>query len=157
MEYEERLIPILREGIHIVKMFLYKELRQGLSKKYADQERAFVGRLTGAVINELFGTPNREEPFLTFNRENGAIINRELKNLAVDYPELKIPLTDALRVQFICDSREGFENPAILNQGQELGMLLVERDFPLPDHFMNLARSLGEISDITRQAHMGSA
>ena len=47
MEYEERLIPILREGIHIVKMFLYKELRQGLSEKYTDREQVFVGRLTG--------------------------------------------------------------------------------------------------------------
>jgi hypothetical protein len=157
MEYEKRLIPILREGIHLVKMFLYKELRQGLSEKYADRERVFVGRLTGAIINELFGTPNREEPFLTFNHENEAIINDELKTLAADYPELKIPLTDALRVQFICDSQEDGENVAILNQASELGVLLVERDFPLPDHFMNLARSLGEISDITRQAPMGSA
>jgi hypothetical protein len=157
MEYEERLIPILREGIHIVKMFLYKELRQALSGKYADRERFFVGRLTGAIINELFGTPNREEPFLTFSRENETIIREELKSLAVDYPELKIPLTDVLRVQFICDSRGGFENPAILHQAKELGVLLVERDFPLPDQFMNLARSLGEINEITRQVHMGSA
>lgn len=157
MEYEKRLIPILREGIHIIKMFLYKNLRQGLSEKYAGRERDFVGKLTGAIINELFGTPNQQEPFLTFNRENEAIIKGELKTLAADYPELKIPLTDALRVQFICDSREDGENAAILNQASELGVLVVERDFPLPDQFMNLARSLGEISDITRQAPMGSA
>jgi hypothetical protein len=157
MEYEKRLIPILREGIHIVKMFLYKNLRQGLSEKYADRERVFVGRLTGAIINELFGTPNREEPFLTFNRENEAIIKGELKTLAADYPELKIPLTDALRVQFICDSQEGAENAVILNQAHDLEMLLVAREFPLPDQFMTLARSLGEISDITRQMPMGTA
>jgi hypothetical protein len=157
MEYEKRLIPILREGIHIVKMFLYKNLRQGLSEKYADRERVFVGRLTGAIINELFGTPNREEPFLTFNRENEAIIKGELKTLAADYPELKIPLTDALRVQFICDSQEGVENAVILNQAHDLEMLLVAREFPLPDQFMTLARSLGEISDITRQMPMGTA
>ena len=80
-----------------------------------------------------------------------------MKALAVEYPELTIPLTDVLRGQFICDSREGFENPVILNQAKELGVLLVERDFPLPDQFMTLARSLGEFSDITRQAPMGSA
>jgi hypothetical protein len=157
MEYEKRLIPILREGIHLVKMFIYKELRQGLSERYADRERVFVGRLTGAIINELFGTPNCEEPFLTFNRENEATIKKELKTLAADFPELKIPITDALRVQFICDSQEGVENAAILNQAHDLEMLMVAREFPLPDQFMNLARSLGEISDITRQVPLGSA
>ena len=157
MEYEKKLIPILREGIHIIKMFLYKKIRQGLSERYADRERAFVTRLTGAMINELFGTPNPEEPFLTFNRENEAIINGELETLAADYPELKIPLTDALRVQFICDSQEGVDNATVLNRAKDLGMLLLDRDFPLPDQFMNLARSLGEMNDITRQDHMGSA
>lgn len=157
MEYEKRLIPILREGIHLVKMFIYKELRQGLSERYADRERVFVGRLTGAIINELFGTPNREEPFLTFNRENEAIIKGELKTLAADFPELRIPISDALRVQFICDSQEGVEKTAILNQAHDLELLLVAREFPLPDQFMNLARSLGEISDITRQVPLGSA
>lgn len=157
MEYEKRLIPVLREGIHIVKMFLYKSLRQGLSEKYADREREFISRLTGAVINELFGTPNREEPFLTFNRENEVIIGKELNTLAAEYPELRIPVTDVLRVQFLCDSQEGIENPLILNRAKERGLLLLDRDFPLPDQFMTLARSLGEISDITRQVHMGSA
>ncbi|MBN1547068.1 MAG: hypothetical protein JW902_10445 [Syntrophaceae bacterium] len=157
MEYERRLIPILREGIHIIKMFIYKTIRPGLGEKYADRERAYVNRLTGAIINELFGTPNWDEPFLTFNRENEAVIHRELKMLAADYPQLKIPLTDALRVQFICDSQEGTENTGALSQAKELGLLLMDRDFPLPDHFMNLTRSLGEMTDLTHQPPMGTA
>lgn len=157
MEYEKRLIPILREGIHIIKMFIYKTIRPGLAERYADRDRIYVNRLTGAIINELFGTPNWEEPFLTFNRENESIIKRELQALADDYPALKIPLTDALRVQFICDSQEGGENAQILSQAKELELLLMDRDFPLPDQFMNLARSLGELSDLTLQTPMGSA
>lgn len=157
MEYEKRLIPVLREGIHVVKMFLYKRMRQGLSAKYADRERDFVSRLTGAMINELFGTPNQEEPFLTFNRENETVIDGELRNLAAEFPEMRIPLTDALRVQFICDSQEGIENALILNRAKDLNLLLLDRDFPLPDQFMTLARSLGEMNDITRQVNMGSA
>lgn len=157
MEYEKRLIPLLREGIHIIKMFLYKTIRPGLGERFVDRDRAYVNRLTGAILNELFGTPNWEEPFLTFNRENAAVIKDELKALAAGYPELKIPLTDALRVQFICDSQEGVENMQILSQAKELGLLLLDRDFPLPDQFMNLARSLGEMSDLTQQTPMGSA
>ncbi len=157
MEYEKRLIPILREGIHIIKMFLYKTIRPGLAERYADRDRIYVNRLTGAIINELFGTPNWEEPFLTFNRENAAVIQGELRTLAENHPELKIPLTDALRVQFICDSQEGGENAQILSQAKDMGLLLMDRDFPLPDQFMNLARSLGELSDLTQQTPMGSA
>jgi hypothetical protein len=157
MEYEKRLIPILREGIHVIKMFIYKTIRPGLAEKYSSRDRFYVNRLTGAVINELFGTPNWDEPFLTFNRENEAIIKKELKSLAADFPGLKIPLTDALRVQFICDSEEGTENNGALSQAKEMGLLLMDRDFPLPDQFMNLARSLGEMSDLTSQVPMGSA
>ncbi|NLN60157.1 MAG: hypothetical protein GX147_05515 [Deltaproteobacteria bacterium] len=157
MEYEKKLVPILREGIHIIKMFLYKTIRPGLAEKFADRDRIYINRLTGAVINEIFGTPNWEEPFLTFNRQNALIIEREISNLATDYPALKIPVTDALRVQFICDSQEGFENVRILSRANELHLLVLDRDFPLPDQFMNLARSLGEFSDITRQMPMGSA
>jgi hypothetical protein len=157
MEYENRLLPVLREGIHVVKMFLYKKLREDLSEKYADRERDFVSKLTGAMINELFGTPNPEEPFRSFNRANAETIGEELAALASDYPELKIPLTDALRVQFICDSQEGLENLLILARAKDLNLLLAERDFPLPDQFMKLARTLGETSDITRQVQPGSA
>lgn len=157
MEYEKRLIPILREGIHIIKMFLYKTIRPGLADRFSDRDRIYVNRLTGAIINELFGTPNWEEPFLTFNRENETVITGELKALAENHPELKIPLTDALRVHFICDSQEGGENAQILSRAKELGLLLMDRDFPLPDQFMNLARSLGELSDLTQQTPMGSA
>ncbi len=157
MAYEKRLIPVMREGIHVIKMFLYKKIRPGLGERFAGRDRAFINKLTGAMINRLFGTLNEDEPFLTFNRENDALIQAELRLLASAYPELKIPVTDALRVQFICDNQEGIESAWILGQANELGLLMADRDFPLPDQFMTLARGLGEMSDITRRVTMGSA
>ncbi|MFA5180570.1 MAG: hypothetical protein WC405_04565 [Syntrophales bacterium] len=157
MTLENRLIPILREGIHIIKMVLFKTVRDGLAERYPQQERAFINQLTGAMINELFCTPNQEEPFLSFAVANRLLIEEGMKRLADDFPELKIPLTDALRVQFLCDSRESLENPTMLTQARDLGILIAERDIPLPDHFMTLARSLGEGSRVTHQVHIGSA
>ncbi len=157
MTLENRLIPLLREGIHIIKMILFKVTRDGLAERYPQQERTFINQLTGAMINELFCTPNHEEPFLSFTINNRPLIEEEMKRIADDFPELRIPLTDALRVQFLCDSQEGLDNPVMLTQARDLGILIAEREIPLPDHFMTLARSLGEGSQVTHQAHIGSA
>lgn len=157
MTLENKLIPILREGIHIIKMVLFKTVREGLGERYTHQERTFVNQLTGAMVNELFCTPNREEPFLSFAVTNRPLIEEEMKKIAADFPELKIPLTDALRVQFLCDSQEGLDNPLLLTQARDLGILIIDRDIPLPDNFMTLARSLGEGSQVTRQTPIGSA
>jgi len=157
MNDEIRLIPLLREGIHVIKMVLFKTLRNGLAERHPRRERIFVNQLAGAVINELFGTPNREEPFLSFGIANRALIETELAGLAGDYPELRGPLSDALRVQFLCDSREGLENPALLTRADVLGILIRDREVPLPDTFMNLARSLGEEHQMTLQIRFGSA
>jgi len=157
MQYEMKLIPSLREGIHLVKMVLYKELRYYFREKYASREENFAPRLAGALVNELFGTPNQEEPFLTFSRENRNIIQEELRIMAADHPQCKILLTDALRVQFICDSQEGLENSSALSQASDLGLLIAEREFPLPNQFMTLVRSLGEINAITHHTSAGSA
>ena len=157
MTLENKLILILREGIHLIKMVLFKTVRNGLAARCPHPERTFVNQLTGAVINELFCTPNHEEPFLSFAVTNRSRIEEEMKRIADDFPELKIPLTDALRVQFLCDSQEGVDNPTMLTQARELGILIMDRDTPLPDNFMTLARSLGEGSAVTHQAHIGSA
>jgi hypothetical protein len=154
---ENRLIPILREGIHIIKMVLFKTIRDGLAVRHPDQERIFINQLTGSMVNELFCTPNREEPFLSFAIANRLLIEEGMKSLADEYPELRIPLTDALRVQFLCDSQEGMENHFMLTKARDLGILIVDREIPLPDNFMTLARSLGEGSHVTHQPHIGSA
>jgi len=157
MNDENRLIPILREGIHVIKMVLFQTLRTGRAERYPQEERIFVNQLAGAVINELFGMPNREEPFRSFGIANQALIAAELARLATDYPELRGPLSDALRVQFLCDSREGVENPALLTRADALGILIRDREVPLPDNFMTLARSLGEKHQMTRQVRLGTA
>ena len=157
MTYENKLVPILRDGIYIIKMVLFKMMRSALAERYPDGEQAFVNKLTGAVVNTLFGTPNREEPFLSFAKSNKILIDEEISNIAVEFPEMKIPITDALRVQFLCDSQEGFDNETMLMKARDLGILIMEREVPLPDHFMTLARNLGEEYNMTHQVQINSA
>ena len=139
-----RLIPVLREGICVVQMVLFKELRALLTKKYPERDSLSVAMLTGAVTNELFGSLNREEKFQDFRSQNRADIEQELLSLAQEFPSLTAPLTDALRIQALCDDREERDNAKILNQAAEIGLLLQERELPLPSTFMTMVRALGD-------------
>ncbi|MFZ5569734.1 MAG: hypothetical protein ACOZF0_04990 [Thermodesulfobacteriota bacterium] len=140
MELESKLIPVLREGVTVVKMILYKELKPYLTSKYPDRDAAM---LAGAVINDIFGTPNPEARFLRFVADNRFIIQTEIDGFASRFDSLRLPLTDALRVQFLCDSQEGMGNEGILTRAREANILMVDRDVPLPKFFMNLVRRLG--------------
>ncbi len=143
MEFESKLVPVLRESIDVVKMIFFKELKDRLSEKYPDQNAAYNSKLAGAILNELFGAPNTQEPFASFVNEHGSRIDEEMKLIAAQFEALRIPLTDALRVQFLCDSQEGFESESILSRAKDLGVLIEDRDIPLPNTFMNMVRKLG--------------
>ena len=142
MELEGQLIPILRDGVEVVKMIFFKKLKAHLARKYPDP--AYSRRLAGAIVNDLFGTPNPEEPFASFVVENRPRIDEEMAGIASNFAEMRIPLTDALRIQFLCDHQEGIDSTSALVRARELHILLVDREVPLPAQFMNLVRRLGE-------------
>lgn len=143
MAFESKLIPILREGVEIVKMISFKKIKDGLAKKYPELEPPIIGKFAGALVNTIFGTPSQEESFVVFARNHADLIAKEQTSLGGMLEEIRIPLTDALRIQSLCDHQEGLDNTAILQQAQELGILLVDRDLPLPHSFIELIRRLG--------------
>ena len=143
MEIESKLAPVLREGVQLVKMVFFKELKIHLAQKHPQMDDQHISRLSGAVVNELFGTPSKEEPFLSFAKENTGLIQVALAGLPDDLPDLLPALTDALRVQFLCDSREGIDSQALLTRAKELNILQLDRDIPLPKNFMTFVRQLG--------------
>lgn len=145
-----RLIPIMREGICVVQMILFKELRTLLTRKYPALDAQSVAMLTGAVTNELFGSLNTEKEFEEFRRQNRAAIEQELLSLAQELPDLAAPLTDALRMQALCDQALGADeekvttNERLLTHAAEIGLLIRERELPLPSTFMIMVRTLGD-------------
>lgn len=143
MKFESKLIPVLREGVNVVKMIFFKKLQDYLAEKYPDQEKEFTNKLAASLINDLFDTPNPEEPFASFAKANKTIVEEELKAVAANFEDMRIPLTDALRVQVLCGHQEGIDNSAVLARAKDLNILLVERDLPLPHSFMHLVRKLG--------------
>jgi len=131
----------------VVQMVLFKELRSLLTKKYPDRDSLSITMLTGAITSELFGTLNLEEKFQDFRRQNRADIEQELLGLALELPSLTAPLTDALRMLALCDLQEekdGDNNARLLTQAADIGLLVPERELPLPSTFMVMARNLGD-------------
>ena len=142
--HKSKIVAALREGIGVVQMVFFKELRLLIHKRYPDMDKADQSMLTGAITNELFGTPNMEDRFVQFRDQNKTIIETELSRLYKDLPHLKPYLTDALRVQTLCDSHEGSDNTDVLEVADKLKILLKDRDIPLPSAFMTYIRGLGE-------------
>jgi hypothetical protein len=143
-ELESKLIPIMREGVDVIRMIFFKQVKEYLLANNPAGDIAYCGRLAGSIINALFGTENPTEPFASFAQANRDRIDRELENIPLAFEEMRIPLSDSLRVQFLCDSMEGIDSSAILVQADELGILLHDRPVPLPKNFLELVRRLGK-------------
>ena len=152
MESKSKLLPVLRDAVSIIKMVLFKELKTHLKQKYPQEDATSISRLAGAVVNELFGTPNTSTQFAQFAAENEQRIQSELDRLSVNFEHLKIPLTDALRVQFLCDSLEGIDSGPALKKAESHSILMVERDVPLPKTFMAMVRRVGAAHNILHTA-----
>jgi len=137
------IVPTLRQGIDIIKMVLFKELKPHLEKHYPHLEQVESGRLTGAVINNLFGIKDMEKSVETFTTANQHLIDAEVAAFAENFDHLRIPLTDALRVQYLCDSHEGINSETVLEKAEKMKILISERAVPLPGAFMSIVRSFG--------------
>ncbi len=147
-EKQSQLIMALREGVSVVQMILFKEVRTGLANKFPEKEAGFLSMLTGAIVNDVFGSANPEEKFVAFHNQNRGLIEQELLAIPDEHKGILPALTDALRIQSLCDHQEGMDSSATLTRANELGILITERDIPLPSTFMTFIRDLGEQHDL---------
>ena len=143
-EKKSQLIASLREGIAVVQMVLFKEIRARLSEKQPLEEPTFLSMLAGSITNEIFSTQNPEKKFAAFRQKNLGEIEQEIISLRTDMPKLCAKVTDALRIQVLCDHQEGEDSSGTLIRAKEIGVLAEERDVPLPSTFMTAVRLLGE-------------
>ena len=141
MTFEPQLVPTLRGGIDVIKMVLYRELKSLLLLRHGDP--VYVNKLTSAVVNELFGIVHPGTVNDIFSRANQDAVEKTFQMISAKLEHLKIPLTDALRIQFLCDSHEGIDSAAVLEKVEKRKLLIVGRDVPLPGAFMHIARSFG--------------
>ena len=144
MSFENKLIPVMREGVEVIKMVFFKKLADSLADKHPAREPKFRTMLTGAIVNTIFDTQNNQEPFASFNEKNSALIADEVNSIASLLEEMRIPLTDALRMQALCDQMEDLDGSKVLELARDNRFLIEERDLPLPHSFIELARRMGK-------------
>jgi hypothetical protein len=143
-EKQSRVIAALREGVGVVQMVLFKEIKARLTENRPADDPVFISMLAGSVTNEVFATRNPAEKFVLFRKDHRAEIEQTLLSLRSDMPQLCARITDALRIQTLCDHQEDEDNSELLLRAKELGILVEEREIPLPSTFMTIVRLLGE-------------
>ncbi|MDF1577901.1 MAG: hypothetical protein P1P81_05585 [Desulfobulbales bacterium] len=142
--FESKLIPIMREGVEVVKMVCFRKLGSSLAERYPERDPKFRTMLTGAVLNKMFGVTNQQEPFASFAAANRELIDEQISCFAGHCPDLRIPLTDALRIQALCDRMAGAADDRPLEIARAAGILLADRVFPLPPGFLDMVRRIGK-------------
>lgn len=143
-EFESKLIPIMREGVEVIKMVSFRKLASSLTERYPGWDPKFRTMLTGAVINQMFGITNHQEPFASFAADNQSRIDEEIREFAGHCPDMLIPLTDALRMQALCDRMSDVADDRPLEIAGAAGILIEERDLPLPPAFLDMVRRIGK-------------
>ena len=146
MENERGLIESLREGVDVVRMVFFMRAKKSLQARYGNKDEEFQRLLSAAMLNRLFGTPNPQSPYREFAEEHAELIDRELRRVPEEFPDMLIPLTDALRMHFLCNHCEGMPDLSaeILAQARDYGILIEDRNVPLPKGFMNLVYRIGK-------------
>jgi hypothetical protein len=135
------LIPILREGIEVIKMVLFQELKS--LSLLRERNATDVNLLTAAVVNDLFNVKPSETVSETASTVNREVVEEIYLRITKDLDHLRIPLTDALRIQYFCDRHEGVDSVSVLERAEKQGILIATREVPLPGAFLSIVRSFG--------------
>jgi len=141
--FDNRMIPVMREAVAIMQMILFFEVREDVASRYSDWPEQQRKQLAGAIVNDVFGDPARDAKAWEFAGKHRDLIEKELKGLAARIPDLLGHLTDALRMQTICDNQEGVHSIPTLLRARVVGILQEDRTLPMPSTFMISIRNLG--------------
>ncbi len=134
------------QGVDLVKLVLYKILTDEFSKEYQKEGEEFYKPLAAAIINEIFSCHN-EKSRLVFNENKNRVID-EIKKLGTNHPELKQPITDALRVfsqaNFMLSGKIQDNFQEVFGNAIERGLFIKGGEKPEPKSFLEMAEELVE-------------
>ncbi len=148
------LVPALRQGVMVLQMVFYMKLKEKLGKTERMDE-GDIRLLAGAVVNRYFGETEPSEQLRNFLDDNGERVEQVLCRVAEEMEDLRIPLTDALRMHFFLNRFEktGDEEAEAeaLRNAKDWGILIEDRQVPWPRGFMEMAYRVGKAYGLIRE------
>ncbi len=142
-QLDSKVIPVMREAVVTVQMVLFGQLKDKLAEKFSGRDKNEFVRIVGCIVSDLFGTPARDKESVEFAREHLDEVEKELWSIKDYVPEMLPFLTDALRMQTLCDHEEGVNSLPTLLRARAVGVLQEERSIPMPSTFMLAVRQMG--------------
>jgi hypothetical protein len=140
---DNRVLPVMREAVAAVQLVLFARLKKMFGESCGEWPPEDCRRLAGCVVNDLFASPATDRESERFPAQHRDRVEQELRNLAAGVPDLLPLLTDALRMQVMCDHEQGLNSLTTLLRARALGILQEDRSLPLPSTFMLAVRRLG--------------
>lgn len=134
------------QGVNEIKLILFKVLVGDFSDKNEDPE--FCDRLAAAVVNRIFKPYSKESKEIF--PANEELVEKEIRNLGSNHPELKKSITEALRVWVVANAGLGYEIMSdidyvmdLFNRAAEKGIFIKGGEAPRYDSFLKMTRELG--------------
>ena len=149
------LVPALRQGVMVLQMVFYMKLKEKLGKTEPRMDEEDVRLFAGAVVNRYFGETEPSEQLRNFLNDNEERVEQVLCRVAEEMEDLRIPLTDALRMHFFLNRFEktGDEEAEAeaLKRAKDWGILIEDRQVPWPRGFMEMAYRVGKAYGLLRE------
>jgi hypothetical protein len=132
-------------GVDIVRLVLYKVFIDDYSKIYNDKGMPYCKSLAAASVNEIFNSHNEKtEGF--FNKNKDIIVNGII-SLGKNHPDLKRPITDALRVfvqasWMLSGNTKYYSDLTIFQKAMDRGIFIAGGEHPEPKPFLEMVEKL---------------
>lgn len=135
------------KGVDIIKLVLYKVLTEDYSDIYKNKDLDYCKNLAAASVNEIFNCHN-EKTSIFFNNNNENIVNGII-NLGEKHPDLKRPITDALRVYvqanwMLSGNIKYYTDLGVFQNAMDRGIFVSGGDPPEPSSFLEMVEELAK-------------
>ena len=150
---KEPLLPDTKElahrmiqGVDIVRLILYKVLTEDYSNIY-NRDEDYCKNLAAASVNEIFNSHNEKtSTFFNNNKEN--VVNGII-NLGEKHPDLKRPITDALRVfvqanWMLSGNSKYYSDLKVFQNAMDRGIFIKGGNPPEPASFLEMVEELAK-------------
>lgn len=143
----------MEKGVDIIKLTLWKIASDDFNRTYAAKGPDYCKSLAAATVNEIFGCHNPESNRIF--KENQDVIVDEIRHLGINHPDLKRPITDALRVtavtHFMSTGKPTDNQDEVFKNAMDRGVFIAGGMAPEATAFLKMAEDVGKHYEVIKE------